>query len=591
MRGRQLTQTQASARRRLPRWLSGLLGLLCILVGAFLVLKPFSSLAMLVLVIVVGLVLTGLGELSDDDPPGGRRLAVARGVVYLLAAVVVLVWPGATIRVLSVVVGIALVVGGVLDVVGARRLSGTTRWNALVSGIASVVFGLLALAWPDVTTLVIAVVFGAKVVILGVRLLVDAVRRTRKGDLEAALAHDESPKGGWWRLLGSVGALAAALVLILVSLTFQRGVPTADAFYDAPQSVPAQPGKLLKSEPFTRKIPDGAMTWRILYTTTRDEGQPAVASALVVAPKAAATTPSPVIAWAHGTTGAVPGCAPTVLDDPFETGAMFIEDKVIQKGWVMVATDYVGLGTEGPHPYLIGQGEGRSVLDAMRAARQLSGVRLTDQNVVWGHSQGGGAALWTGVLAPTYAPELKIAGVAALAPASNLIGLVENLHNVKGGSLFAAYVIDAYSRIYPDVRFDDYVRPGARTVIREMATRCLSEPGVMVSVISSLLVGPQIWSQDPGTGPLGKRLQDNTPPAKIQAPLLLGQGAADSLVVPTAQAAYVKSLCAAGQQVDYRTYAGRDHVPLVQADSPLAPELLDWTDQRLAGAAPKNTCP
>ena len=54
-------------------------------------------------------------------------------------------------------------------------------------------------------------------------------------------------------------------------------------------------------------------------------------------------------------------------------------------------------------------------------------MRLGEQTVVWGHSQGGHAALWTGQLAPTSAPELDIAGVAALAPASNLPGLIDNL--------------------------------------------------------------------------------------------------------------------------------------------------------------------
>ncbi|QUB99149.1 hypothetical protein [Cellulosimicrobium cellulans] len=48
--------------------------------------------------------------------------------------------------------------------------------------------------------------------------------------------------------------------------------------------------------------------------------------------------------------------------------------------------------------------------------------------------------------------------------------------------------------------------------------------------------------------------------------------------------------CAAGQPVDYRTYEGRDHVGLVQADSPLAPDLVRWTEARLAGEPPTPTC-
>src|SRR5690606_18410186 len=158
--------------------------------------------------------------------------------------------------------------------------------------------------------------------------------------------------------------------------------------------------------------------------------------------------------WAHGTTGWAPGCAPSVLDEPFESGALFILDQVVERGWSLVMTDYVGLGTSSPHPYLIGQGEGRSVLDALRAARELPAVALAEDTVIWGHSQGGHAALWAGSLAPTYAPELTIAGVAALAPASNLPALVEVIGTITGGSLFAAYVVQAYTDNYPDVRFD-----------------------------------------------------------------------------------------------------------------------------------------
>lgn len=67
---------------------------------------------------------------------------------------------------------------------------------------------------------------------------------------------------------------------------------------------------LLRSETFTRALPDGAQAWRVLYTTTADEGEPTVASAVVVAPADAPDGPLPAIAWAHGTTGASSGCAP-----------------------------------------------------------------------------------------------------------------------------------------------------------------------------------------------------------------------------------------------------------------------------------------
>jgi len=377
---------------------------------------------------------------------------------------------------------------------------------------------------------------------------------------------------------------------VVASVVVQRGIPRPDAFYDPPDDVPSAPGQLLRSEPFTSaEIPSGAGAWRILYTTTRDEGRPAVASALVVAP--VSSTPSPVVAWAHGTTGAASGCAPSVLTDGLGAGAMFVQDDVLAQGWAMVAPDYTGLGTAGPHPYLIGQGEGRSVLDAVRAAHQLTAAELADETVVWGHSQGGHAALWTGMLAPTYAPELQIDGVAALAPASNLPALVDVVESVTGGALFASYVVEGYTAEYPDVSFDALVRPGARILTREMAQRCLAEPGVLVSALTSVALDKPIWSGDPSSGVFLDRLVENVPSGRIAAPLLLAQGADDALVTPAAQGAYVDDRCAAGYPVDYRTYAGRGHVPLVEADSPLIPELVAWTADRFADEPATDTCP
>jgi pimeloyl-ACP methyl ester carboxylesterase len=279
-----------------------------------------------------------------------------------------------------------------------------------------------------------------------------------------------------------------------------------------------------------------------------------------------------------------------VLKDPFGSGAFFLLGDVLDNGWALVATDYVGLGTEGGHPYLVGPPAGRSVLDAVRAARQLAEANLADETVVWGHSQGGGAALWTGVIASTYAPDVDVLGVAALAPASDLAGLVTNFGNVPGGSIFASYVLDGYSDTYSDVRVDDYVRPAARSIFEETADRCLAEPSALISVLESLTTGSEMFSTDLDSGALLRRLQENVPTGPIERPLLLAQGAADGLVLPQVQTAYVEARCDDGQAIDYRTYDGLGHVPLVEADSPLAPELLAWTQDRLDGTAPTPTC-
>src|SRR5437899_3521559 len=95
-------------------------------------------------------------------------------------------------------------------------------------------------------------------------------------------------------------------------------------------------------------------------------------------------------------------------------------DRIVMAGWVVVETDYSFAEKGGPHPYLIGEGEARATLDSVRAARQMSELTLDQRMVVWGYSQGGHAALWTGIVGPRYAPGLEILGVAAIAPAANI---------------------------------------------------------------------------------------------------------------------------------------------------------------------------
>ena len=105
--------------------------------------------------------------------------------------------------------------------------------------------------------------------------------------------------------------------------------------------------------------------------------------------------------------------------------------------------------------------------------------------------------------------------------------------------------------------YDDLVRPGARIIVREMPQRCLAEPGILVSVLTSLTFDKPIWSGDPSSGTFLTRLEENAPTGPIPAPLRVGQGADDGLVIPSAQDAFVDARCSAGYAIDYRTYAGR----------------------------------
>jgi pimeloyl-ACP methyl ester carboxylesterase len=303
-----------------------------------------------------------------------------------------------------------------------------------------------------------------------------------------------------------------------------------------------------------------------------------------------------VIAWDHGTVGIARACAPSLTADALLSPQIPAMDAVVRNHWAIVATDYTGMGAEGEFPYLIGDGEGRSALDGVRAAHQLPSVTLSNETVIWGHSQGGHAALWTAQTVPTYAPELDVLGTAALSPASNPPALAADI-NARGRTgpiaIVMSYLVVAYSDYYPDVHLGDYVATSARTLVREMADRCPTEPGSLISVLNSLAVSQDrpVFNLDLTTGPLAERLKENVPLGPFRQPLLIAHGTDDEVIAPSIQDAYVASLCAAGQPLEYRTYPGRSHFGIVEVDSPLYADLEQWTKDRLAGTPPTNTCP
>jgi acetyl esterase/lipase len=414
--------------------------------------------------------------------------------------------------------------------------------------------------------------------------LVEALRCCWGLSVNAAAA----PKRG---LIGRLIRLAIKLVVLLVIVTTVAWIAARpvipDAFYNHALPRDAALGTLLKSEPFTKAVPTGAKGWRILYITTRG-GKRALASAVVVLPEGSRAA-RPVIAWAHGTTGIVDGCAPSVLDKPFDNLPDI--NAIMREGWAYVGTDYPGLGTGGGHAYLVGADGARAVLDSVQAARQLKDANLSDRTVVWGHSQGGNSALWTGMRATEFAPELQVTGVAALAPASDLKGLMQASKSSMFGKIVTSYVMAAYAQAYQDVKVDDYIGFGPRVIAGDIAKRCVAGYPTLLSVLETYLLPAEgIFRKDPTTGPLGTRLGENTPTNIVPSPLLIAQGESDDLVLPEVQKHYVNVRCSAGQRIDFRTYPGRDHVSVVAPDSPLTPELIQWTRDRFEGKPAKNTC-
>ncbi|MFF8188521.1 lipase family protein [Microbacterium sp. NPDC016588] len=563
-------------------------GAVVVVLGALIVSRPLTSLVLLGVYVGASAVVMGVLELVGR-PAGWWARAVS--TAWILAGVAVLVWLGRSLELLPPVLAVLLVIGGLASIGRAvSRGTASSRVLSLAWGVAQVAFGLLSFTWPDVTVLVLAVVFGVRTIVFGVGIFargVVGIRRPRSTPFDAERAvRRRRVRAGW----AAAGRYALSLVLVATAAGgwwlndwLDDGAPVVDAFYDPPAQVPSGHGRLIRSDVYLGRLPENGDVTRILYTTRDAAGRPAVSSALVIVPKDPPSGPRPVIVWNHGTTGVAQGCAPSLRDASATKWSIPALEQALKAGWVVVASDFSGQGAPGVYPYLIGEGEARSSLDAVLAAGELrADLTLSPDTVVWGHSQGGHAALWTTAIAPEYAPGIDVLGTAVVAPVADPPALARELLSGPPNamlSVITSWVLVPYSRTYPDVALDDYIAEGSRSIVLEMTQRCPSEPGVVVSVLAALGVSEDrpLYSADLTEGALGRRLAENTITQPLGTPMLVAWGADDEVIPPRLQRDYVDRLCAEGQPVRWATYAGYDHLRPILPKSRFLPVLFDWT--------------
>jgi hypothetical protein len=365
------------------------------------------------------------------------------------------------------------------------------------------------------------------------------------------------------------------------------GLVARDSFYDPPVVIP-RAGTLLRSEPLSgRKIPERAQAWRILYATTFANGSAATAVATVLAPATPTSSPRPVVMWLHSTVGVAQKCMPSLWTQPFAEIPAVRE--ALEAGWVIVATDYATAGlADSPHEYLIGAGEARSGLDSVRAARQVKNLNLDrDHTVVWGYSQGGGSALWAGIVGPRYAPDVLLAGIAAIAPATDMAKIVA-LMDPTVAALITWYLGAAYSSFFPDVKLEESLDARALEALRRVAQHCTLDLTPILAEFGQFK-GPAPVP-DLARGTLGQRVKENIPSAAIAAPLLIAQGLSDDIIQPSVTDGFVNERCAAGQTLDYWVVPSGTHQSLLLAGSTLYRPLFEWTRDRFAGKPQTQGC-
>ena len=378
-------------------------------------------------------------------------------------------------------------------------------------------------------------------------------------------------------------------VLVLAAVLGCAGAPSKpDAFYSPPVPIPVgKAGDVLRADP-VEEGPDGARSWRILYRSTGMKGEPEAVSALLVVPDGPAPAGGrSVVAWAHPTTGVVPDCAPSLQPNWRKTIPGL--DLLVKAGVVVVATDYPGLGTPGVHPYLVGASEARAVVDSVRAARNVKEAAAGSRFAVWGHSQGGHAAVFTGQLAGTLAPELELVGVAAAAPATQLAELLEMDLGTKLGNVLAAEALWSWSRIYEEP-LSKVLHADAIPVVEKVAARCIRDPGEGILAFSDAmpLRDGFLKVRMAAVEPWASIMEENSPGAtRIGAPVFLSQGTIDSVVRARVTATYGGVLCAQGTAVRYLLVPDESHI-LVAFHT--AEQAVEWMGDRFAGKPAPDDC-
>ncbi|MBK9179042.1 MAG: prolyl oligopeptidase family serine peptidase [Acidimicrobiales bacterium] len=354
--------------------------------------------------------------------------------------------------------------------------------------------------------------------------------------------------------------------------------PTGAAFYQPPDPLPpGEPGEVIWAQPLPAPV-EGSSAWKVLYHSRSIDGDDIAVSGVVVAPGGNPPTGGwPVVTWAHGTTGVADACAPS-LDGTAEVPSV---ERLLEAGYVVAATDYEGLGTPGTHPYLVGVSEGRGVLDAARAAAELSTGAGTS-TLIWGYSQGGHAAMWAAQLAPDYAPELDVLGVVGGAPPSDFTGFgpLMSIPSVAG---FGAMIGYAWDATYPGTDLEALLTPEADALLPAMEEQCVAE------IIDTFAGLPQTWAGDPFvTDPWPSLLAENSLGASpVEVPVLVTQGDQDAIVPFAFTEAYVQELCTQGADVQLNVYPGADHG---QAFVDSLDDVLVWLDARAAGEPTAPTC-
>ncbi len=393
--------------------------------------------------------------------------------------------------------------------------------------------------------------------------------------------------------------VCVALVALTVACGHPDAEPTPDRTFPAIALTDAQRtlGSLVSARPAANADPSLAKATSsatdITYTTIAPDGSPVAATGGVYVP--AGTPPAggwPLVAFGHGTTGVRPQCAPTLDPSMFQNLPVVLA--ILTKlHAAVVMPDFLGLGSAGAHPYLNSTSHGNDVLGAIRAARRI-GSTFSNEVLLLGISQGGRATEAAAELAPTAAPELRIAANAMAVPALSLqFGPVIAAGTLSGAqySIMPELVRGAQAT-HPDLKTSDVLHGTLLAHADEFTKGCSGASPTPWIDPSGPPIGPADVRPDgsaasaAGSATFLRYLADTELPKRPNRsiPTLVINGTDDELISPEWTDSAVTRLCAAGVPVDHRERTGGHYSP-GDLDT-----LTSWLTDRIAHRSMKSSC-
>ncbi|MEH3053198.1 MAG: alpha/beta fold hydrolase [Patulibacter minatonensis] len=368
-------------------------------------------------------------------------------------------------------------------------------------------------------------------------------------------------------------------------------------FYIPPDPLPAgKPGDILKAEKmdFSRAItkpPRGTEGWRVMYLSTDSLGKPIAVTGTVLmrpdqAPKQGKAN-RPIVAYGNEAQGLGDSCAVSRLLWYGHTGEIALWSDLIRAGYAVVSTDFEGLGTPATHTFGVTVSAAHTMLDMIRAARNLEPAGLPKDGKVglFGYSQGGAAAGGAAELAATYAPDVKITAAAYGGAPINPVSVSKNADGAFFASInFAASV--GYDAAYPELDLDSFLNAKGEEMKKKTYTGCIELIFPLAGKrTKSYLKGPSPLDDPRWLARFKENELGNKPP--VGFPVYYYHALWDQASPFRDATTLRKKYCDGGTQLRFVELLGVEHV---SAGPVWVPQAAKWLAARFEGKADKGNC-